>query len=167
MEPIVDFINLYINPISIVLGLASSLGAGFAWWNTGKIKKNVKKEKARLNAPIQIKIVDVENTANRAIDLPGDLRRGDLTRAELLGYIGMIPIDKKLNRTRFELCYPSTSDFFDNLQRVQKSSGEDILEVKCTSEEYDQFDFKALEQSNTKLEKFKKLNNSKLTKNSS
>ena len=68
------------------------------------------------------------------------MRRGDLTRAELLGYIGMIPTpgDEKVF---VKLPWLSQPAFFEDLEKV-KNGKDDHIVIRCTQREFDQFDLK-------------------------
>ncbi len=101
-------------------------------------------ENGQLNKSINVKIVNTD----KIFDLPGELRRADLARAELLGYIGMVPMKEK--GKRFSINYVNTPEFFQELRKAQTSKGNYTIDILCTNDEYDQFDFVALKQQGSK-----------------
>ena len=119
-----------------VVGIAGALFASFAWWQAKKLRQETKQEQERLRQKIHIvlKLTD----GDRQIDLPVDLRRAELTRAELLGFLGMVPMKNK--GRRFSLHYLSTPDFFKELDRIQRSTRNEALVIPCTVDEINQFD---------------------------
>lgn len=89
----------------------------------------------RLNEKVEI-LLQLEGGA-RTITLPLELRRGDVTRAELLGRIGMLPMAEK--GKRFSLRHLSTPEFFRSLNAVAGNKT-DTLVIPCSEEEINQFD---------------------------
>jgi hypothetical protein len=78
--------------------------------------------------------------------LPVFLRRRDLTRAELLGRIGMLPM-KESGAPRFDLkALLATREFFEDLNALMEGKG-NALEIAATPDEIDQFDWERLEAS--------------------
>ena len=119
-----------------VLSVIGSVFAFFAWTQAKINSKQMTKEKERMNS--RIKIILTENVSKRQILLPVHLRRLELTRAELLGRIGMIP--RKNKSEFFVLSYLNSSSFFQELNRIQTSNQEENLVIPCSSEEIEQFD---------------------------
>jgi hypothetical protein len=119
-----------------VLSVVGSVFAFFAWTQAKINSKQMTKEKERMNS--KIKIILRENVSKRQIVLPVHLRRLELTRTELLGRMGMIPMKNKNNR--FALSYLHTASFFEELNRIQSSNQEEDLVIPCSSEEIEQFD---------------------------
>ncbi|MCX6180262.1 MAG: hypothetical protein NT163_13030 [Chlorobiales bacterium] len=86
----------------------------------------------------------MENVSKRQILLLlVHLRHIELTRAELLGRLGIIPMNNKHNR--FALSYLHTSSFLEELNRIQALNQEENLLIPCSSSEIDQFDVSRLE----------------------
>ncbi len=119
-----------------VLSVIGSVFAFFAWTQAKINSKQMTKEKERMNS--RIKIILTENVSKRQILLPVHLRRLELTRAELLGRIGMIP--RKNKSEFFVLSYLNSSSFFQELNRIQTSNQEENLVIPCSREEIEQFD---------------------------
>jgi hypothetical protein len=86
---------------------------------------------------IQIRLVVRES--GMVVTLNGKIRRKNLTRAEVLGLLGMLPM-KAGGKPRYSLDGLSQSVFFDELEEAQiKSSVLDVV-IPCTQLEYEQFD---------------------------
>ena len=77
-------------------------------------------------------------------ELPLKFRLSDLTRAEVLGRIGMLPMKK--SGQRFEISYLNTPEFIGNINRIRDNYGNEglMLEISCNDEEFDQFNFDKL-----------------------
>jgi hypothetical protein len=124
-----------INDIANILGI---LGAGFAlaaWINTQIIKQTQKKEVERLSGSIKIELTK----GGKKIELPVSIPRKELTRAEVLGRIGMIPLKNK-EKNRFSLSYLNTTGFIQQLNQIINGNGDGILTISCDDDEFDQFD---------------------------
>lgn len=79
----------------------------------------------------------------QAYELPVDIRRTELTRSELLGRLGMVPVkkDEKGNeQKRFSISYLNSKEFFERLSQLVLGTGSDALVIPCKKEEYEQFD---------------------------
>lgn len=75
---------------------------------------------------------------DKKIDLPIPLLRAELTRQEVLGRIGMIPM--KDPKARFSIRYLNTVDFWEQLTQVMEGSGDGIVTIPLKENEIDQFD---------------------------
>ncbi len=122
--------------IADVLSVIGTVFAGFGWWQAKINSKQMTKEKERMNRQIMVILRLAES--HRQIILPVHLRRHELTRAELLGRIGMIPRKNKGNF--FALSYCHSPSFFKELNRIQTSDKEEDLVIHCSIEEMEQFD---------------------------
>ncbi len=120
---------------STIFGLLGSIFALFAWIQAGIISRNIKKEKERLNQ--EIKIVLQGDDDDHVISLPLALRRRELTRSELLGLLGMLPMKNK--GKRYEIRFLNTADFREAMSRVQDATEETVMTIPCTNKEIDQF----------------------------
>ncbi len=67
-----------------------------------------------------------------------ELRRAELTRAEILGRLGMIPM--KTKGSRFSLSYLNKPEFLAQINQIMDGSGDAVLTIPCTQEEFEQFD---------------------------
>ena len=119
-----------------VLSVIGAFYAFFAWLQAKANNRQITREQERMNS--RIKVILTEIVSKRQIVLPVHLRRLELTRAELLGRIGMIP--RKNKSEFFVLSYLNSSSFFQELNRIQASSQEENLLIPCSSSEIDQFD---------------------------
>ncbi len=119
-----------------VLSVVGSVFAFFAWLQAKINSRQMTKEKDRMNCQVRVILKLAES--QRQIVLPVHLRRHELTRAELLGRIGMIP--RKNKSEFFILSYLNSSSFFDELNRIQTSDKEENLVIPCSLVELEQFD---------------------------
>ncbi|WP_334986689.1 hypothetical protein [Nostoc sp.] len=86
--------------------------------------------------------VILQSGARQRLELPVELRRAELTRAEILGRIGMIPM--KVKGQRFSLEYLNTPDFLRQINHILASDGNSILTIPCDESEYAQFDLNSI-----------------------
>ena len=89
--------------------------------------------KARQNKKIRVILRNGEKT----IELPIEIRREELTRSEILGRIGMIPMNEK--GKRFTIEYLNAPEFFQQINTLKDNYGEGILEIRCSPNELKQF----------------------------
>jgi len=126
---------------SFIADVLSVLGAIFAFfgWLLLKINNiNNNKEIARLKKSINISLRNKDD--GREIIAPFKLRRKDLTRSEVLGVIGMIPLKEHLKNQRFShIEYLQTSDFWHDVEKVKESTVEEKIIIPCSQLEFDQF----------------------------
>ena len=73
----------------------------------------------------------------RSVELPVHMRRKDITRAELLGRLGMLPMKQK--GARFSLRALSTPSFMEAVNEVAEGNTS-VLVIPASQEELDQFD---------------------------
>lgn len=119
--------------IADILGVLSVTFAFLSWMQARKIAYDLKKERER-----QLRKIDVVlRSGPKSIRLPVPVRRADLTRSEILGRIGMIPL--KSGPKRFSLEYLNTPEFLRRLDEIVRSDGDTVLEISCTEEEFNQF----------------------------
>lgn len=109
-----------------ILGLIVSLSIRVYLW---------RKEK-RDNALIDIRLYCPE--PDTMITLQGQIRRKNLTRAEVQGLIGILPMQEK--GKRYELQALNQKAFFDALEEAQVNADIHELVMSCTAQELEQFD---------------------------
>ncbi|MEA5568609.1 hypothetical protein [Anabaena sp. UHCC 0399] len=102
------------------------------------IQSSLHKEEQEKKRQEQKISVILQSGARQRLELPVELRRAELTRAEILGRIGMIPM--KVNGQRFSLDYLNTPDFLRQINRILASDGDATLMIPCNDSEYAQFD---------------------------
>jgi hypothetical protein len=128
----------WISNIADVIGILSALLAAIF---SIKTNMELRREKRRLNDKVKILLKYGEQTYS----LPVDMTREELSRAEVLGRLGMIPINdvKKLDekQPRFSLDHLNSQRFLTQLARIRNDRGDAVLEIPCTEEEFEQFDF--------------------------
>lgn len=84
---------------------------------------------------VLVRMFDRQN--DRMVTLPLELLRRDVSRAELLGRIGMLPMRQK--GARFSIRFFSSPEFYRALNRVAQGES-DIITILVTPDEVDQFE---------------------------
>jgi hypothetical protein len=120
--------------ISDFLAVISAIFSLFAWIQARQINQKMDQEKQRQSRHISV----ILRNGRRCVDLPIELHRAELTRAEILGRIGMIPTKEK--GKRFVLEYLHEPEFLRRISEIIQGEGESTLEISCTEAELDQFD---------------------------
>lgn len=77
--------------IADIIGIAGALFALFAWQQARQIRKEQKQEATRQSKVVKVTL----QYGKEKSELPVQLRRAELFRAEILGRIGMIPMKKR------------------------------------------------------------------------
>lgn len=126
METIIQNIDLYLGLFANVI---STVGIPFAVW---RLYTTWQKDK-QMQQEIGVELFCPET--DKIIPLPVKLKRAEFSRAELLGYLGMIVS----SGTRYELEYTGKLDFFRELQRIQNATTPEIMRIPCTKNEIAQF----------------------------
>jgi hypothetical protein len=128
--------------ISLIADIVGILGAVFAllaWVQAGQINKKIEQEQRRQNKRINV----ILRNGMQPLELPIELRRAELTRAEILGRIGMIPMKEK--GKRFSLGYLNTPEFLRRINELTEGHRDSVLEIPCTEEELNQFDYRKMQ----------------------
>lgn len=102
------------------------------------IKNSLHQEFTQAQKRQEQKISVILQNGRQRIELPVELRRAELTRAEVLGRIGMIPM--KAKGQRFSLVHLSTPEFLRQINQILSSDGDSTLIIPCNAEEFEQFD---------------------------
>lgn len=127
----------FLNVMAITADILGILGAVFAflaWIQTIRIRQENRKEQQRQARRVTVNI----RHGARQLELPIELRREDLTRAEVLGRIGMIPMREE--GKRFSIKHLSTAEFLQQINQIGEGTGDAVLIIPCTEEEFAQFD---------------------------
>lgn len=122
-------INDILGPIANMVGVGSAVLAGLAWFKAWQIR-NADLEQERLDEEV-IQIIIASETEQ--LTLPYAPRRDQMSRAELLGILGMYYPGPQ----RFELDPTATfeSGAFNEMLEGKSAS----LTVRCTQSEFEQF----------------------------
>lgn len=78
---------------------------------------------------------------NQSIKLPQKIRRKNLSRAEVQGLLGILPMKERGNR--YTLPSLNKTAFFEALEGAQINSKTQVLIISCSQTELEQFDFNA------------------------
>ena len=130
----------WVSNIADIIGILSAVLAAIF-----SIKTNIelRKEKKRLNG--KINIVLKQQNDGKTYQLPVGMTRDELSRAEILGRLGMIPIDDKkkitLQQPRYAIDHVNTEEFLTMIDKIRNGDGDSILEIECSEKEFAQFDF--------------------------
>lgn len=122
--------------VADLISIAGSVFALFAWIKARQVQQDLEREKQRLNKKVTV----VLQCGDKTIQLPLEMRRAELTRAEILGRIGMIPLKQAPKQERFRLRHINTPEFFHQINQVAAGDGDGILVIPCTDDEINQFD---------------------------
>ena len=124
-----------------VIGVAGAVFALIGWLTTMQLKKQLAEEENRKNKKIKIML----KYGKKTFTLPATIRRAELTRAEVLGRLGMIPRRQTKPKTekqeRFGIEYLNNEKFFEQMDELLKGKQNATLHIDCTKEEFNQFDF--------------------------
>ena len=123
----IQTIDLY---IGFLANLISLFGIPFAVW---RLYTTWQKDK-QMQQEIGIELVCEET--DTTIRLPVNLKRMDFSRAEILGYLGMVV----KSGIRFDLEHLGKPVFFQQLKRIQNSITPETLRIPCSSTEIAQFE---------------------------
>lgn len=151
-----DFFN-WQGVIGTIIGIIGTVFAWFAWRKSKEVENFLEKEKARLNEKIKIILKQGENE----YILP-DLRRQDITRSEIQGRLGVIPM--KVKGKRYAIEFTNSPEFYrqiDLLSEGSNDTGNSSLIIACTNEEFAQFKFDSPKIETKKRVKKVKENNGK------
>lgn len=130
-----------IDYVSGVLSLALAMyGAVVSSLTFIKVKRQglaLERERMRMNEKILITLRFSAEGEEKTKILPLYLSRREVSRAEILGRIGMMPMRNK--GARFSLAYTSSPKFLEQISKAQESEGEFVFEIPATVEEIEQF----------------------------
>lgn len=115
--------------IADILGIGAVIASIFAGFQARKVNQRLDAEEKRLSQPITI-ILQYGDKLNQ---LPAPIQRRFLTRAELLGRIGMIRPEK-----RFNLSSLNTETFFTDLDNAINGTDAMTLTIKLNDADYQQ-----------------------------
>jgi hypothetical protein len=121
--------------IADIVGILGALFALLAWLQTRAINAAMVKEQQRQNKQVTVVL---QHGAEKAT-LPVSIRRAELTRSEILGRLGMIPLVAPDPSNRFSLRYLNTPEFLQSVNQVAAGDGDAILTIPCNEQEFRQF----------------------------
>jgi len=130
-----NLFNEFIGNFANWTGALGALFAFFAWLSVLWGQRQEKKEAVRLAEKIELRLEIGEG--GEGIVLPVPIRRREVSRAELLGRLGMLPMAEA--GKRFSLRHLSTAAFLESLDAIQDGS-ETVLKIPASQAEIDQFD---------------------------
>lgn len=130
---------MFENGLSLLADVIGILIAIISLVTALKIRHVQKQEKEKLDQKIQIRLVhkNVKGIVQSYLDLPVMMRREDMTRGEVLGWIGMLPM--RIKGARFTIASLSTKEFLEKMNEIQAAYGDLLFEIDCTEKELMQF----------------------------
>lgn len=133
----VAYVLSLVSNFADVLALISAIFAVAAWYQARKARREATYERNRLAQPVAIMLRLVGE--DREITLPVSLRRADVSRAEVLGRLGMIPMREK--GKRFSIKHLGSNEFLVQLDALREGNGtQRQLVIPCSVEEIEQFE---------------------------
>jgi len=85
-------------------------------------------------------LLEVEGKPSISYTLPSYIRRKDFSRQEVMGRLGMIPLED--TDKRFDLRYVQKNpNFLKEIEDIYNRKDDAILKIYCSEKEYQQFDF--------------------------
>jgi hypothetical protein len=127
--------------IANIIEVATLLFAILAWIQSSRLNRRVREERMKMNKEVKIKLVN----GDKSYIVPVPLKGSEVSRAEILGRLGMIPIkpEKAINvkSPRFSISYLSTDAFMNRLNEIDEITSDTTVEISCTDEEFQQFKF--------------------------
>lgn len=122
--------------VGSIVGIGSSLIAAYQSWKN-RNEQNAERERLQELVPVTLRL---EGGARRH-RLPVSVPRGDLTRAELQGILGLIPTKPKPDgsKRRYQIEYMATPDYLDAVREIRSASGPAELIIPLTEAEVEQF----------------------------
>ena len=125
----------WLDKLGILLGLVTGIVTLMIW---AYLLRKEKKDNDLIS--ISLEVCHREYRAT----LPGKIRRKNLTRAELQGMLGMLPMNE--SGKRYQLATLNAPDFFDALEKAQVDREIHEVIVSCSDAEFGQFDEKLIEE---------------------
>jgi hypothetical protein len=126
----------FIGTLSDMFGVAGAIFALLAWLKIKRTADDLERERQRLGQHVNVSLVLEHEGKTRT--LPVGLRRSELTRAELLGRLGMMPMATP--GQRFALSFLNTPEFLGRLEEAQTSTGKYTFVIPCKdAAEFEQF----------------------------
>lgn len=131
-----DFLTHFYGLIGIVGTIIGGIGTFFAFLafkESRATKRAVEEQNIRNNEPITIRLQETEG-AKRSHSL-APLRRQSVTRGEIQGRIGVVPL---FSGTAYRIGYLNDKRFFAAIDKIAGESATELI-IECTTDEFNQF----------------------------
>lgn len=125
----------FLDKFGIIIGLITGLVTVAIWIH---LLRKESRDNKLISISLAVPELDFKAT------LPGKIRRKNLTRAELQGMLGMLPM--KTTGQRYQLDALNDGAFFDDLENAQIDRDIKEIEIVCKPQELAQFDAPRLSQ---------------------
>lgn len=123
----------FLNDALVITGSVGAIYSAWNWWQQRKREK-------RLDETVTIRLCD-DVSETRFHSLGVRPVRRNITRAEVLGFVGMVPTHRG---QRFTCAYTSTQEFIDQIELVFDGES-DVIELFFTEAEKAVFDLQPAE----------------------
>ena len=140
MDVVMNLIDM-IDPVADAIGVVTAVFALWGWANTVVLRRQIADAERRRSAAIRV----VLKSPTRIVELPLAMVRADMSRAELLGRIGMLPLtpaSAQAQGGRFRLRALGRPEFLVALAAVQRGERDELV-ISADEAEIDQFDLSA------------------------
>lgn len=122
--------------VSTIISLVST-GFSVSIWRLLKSKEKFNEQRIKI----------LLKTPTEPFELPYEIERKNLTRSELQGLLGILPIKEGEGRKatdRYQLSFLNTPAFFANLKAAQDNKDTTSMEIICYEYEVAQFDIEKM-----------------------
>ena len=139
MEEFIKWFGFIGTAVGILLGILGTYYSWNAWSESKRTQQLLEKEEARKNEKIKVVLTDGKNE-----HILPPIRRRDISRSEIQGRLGVIPM--KAKGERYSIEFTNSSDFYRQIDLISEKSCEtdsSRLIINCTGEELAQFAFDA------------------------
>jgi hypothetical protein len=130
--------NITVEEVSTITGLASTAVSVAIWL---KLQWQTRFDEQRI--VISLVIPDTD----KRITLPCRVERKHLTRAEVQGILGTIPMIEE--KPRYSIKFFNSREFYSRLESAQDVKSQDELLIDCTEAEIKQFDLNKIKETCT------------------
>ena len=151
-----DFFN-WQGVVGTIAGIIGTVVSIFVLIKSKKIESIIEKDKARLKEKVKIVLKHGGNE-----EILSEMCRKDITRSEIQGRLGAIPM--KVKGKRYSIEFVNSSEFFERIDLISGGSNETKntrLIIDCEEKEFAQFSFAQLKTEAKKTVKKVKENNGK------
>lgn len=116
-----------------IAAIPATVAATAAWRAAQGARKDAARDRERLAQKIEVMLSSGQRT--RALF---SITRSELSRAEVLGRLGMVPLRNAGTKERFSIASLSRPAFVSRIDELKAGSGT-VLEIHCSDVEFEQF----------------------------
>ncbi len=120
---------------SDLIGIGTFLFSALSLLFSFRTRQHLKREQARLSEVVKLMIIVTDGVER--VTLPITVRRAEVSRAEILGRLGMVPMRTK--GARFALAFVSTMEFCEAVSAIAAGRATTLV-IPASQSELAQFD---------------------------